>query len=64
MQKQISENSGYRVFVEVIDGDYPKGMKHVRFLTTYNNSKNPNEAQVKFSMSLNENEIEELKNCL
>ena len=64
MQKQISENSGYRVFVEVINGDYPKGTKHVRFLTTYDNTKNLNETQVKFSMTLTEREIAELKNCL
>jgi hypothetical protein len=64
MQKQISENSGYRVFVEVINGDYPKGTKHIRFLTTYDNSKNPNDAQVKFSMALTEQQLEELKNCL
>lgn len=64
MQKQISENAGYRVFVEVIDGEYPKGMKHVRFLTTYDDAKNPNHAHVKFSMHLTEQEVEELKKVL
>lgn len=64
MKKLISENSGYKVWVELTNLDYPKGMTHVKFLTTYDDAKDPNSEYVKFSMSLSDKELKLLKDLL
>ena len=64
MKKLISENNGYKVWVELTDLNYPTGMTHIKFLTTYDDAKDPTFENVKFSMSLNDNELKILKDLL
>lgn len=64
MKKLISENSGYKVWVELTDLDYPKGMTHIKFLTTYDDAIDPNAEYVKFSMTLSDKELKLLKDLL
>lgn len=64
MKKLISENAGYKVWVELTDIDYPKGMTHIKFLTTYDDAKDSNSEHVKFSMSLNDKELKLVKDLL
>lgn len=62
---QLSDNSGYKVFAELIPPSV-EGMDKitVRFTTQYDGAKEPEEEQVKFEMALTVDELARFKNFL
>lgn len=64
MKKLISNNGGYKLFVEVIQPVRDTGYKQLRFSTQYENSDDPTDFHTKFEFMVNEEEIQRLKEVL
>lgn len=64
MKKIISENDGYRVFVELAKSEHDIGKVQISFFSESEHFKNHNDVQHKFSMWLTEDEIKKLTDFL
>jgi len=62
MKIQISNNNGYRTFVETKVPSYDVGKVSVSFYTKWTDAKNPNEYHKKFEMFLTSDELKTLRN--
>lgn len=63
MKTLILESGTYKVFAEYREC-IPSDRKQLRILSQLTDSKNPDELQVQFEMTLNEEEIKRLKDFL
>ena len=57
MKTLLSETNGYKVFAEISEGEYNIGKMQLSFYTQYNDAKDPEALQHKFSMLLTSEEI-------
>jgi hypothetical protein len=65
MKTLISNNGGYKLFVEVGDPiKHTDGDVQIRFLTQYEDAKNPDELHVKFAAVLTKEQRQTLKDIL
>ena len=61
MKKLISNNAGYKTYVEVLDVMRPSDHKYLKVTTTYDFAKNPLDERVKFEMLMTPEVIEQFK---
>lgn len=64
MQKVLNMNNGYETILEVSDVLKPEGHKHVKIYSRWNKAKDPNDKQLKFSVTLSVEELSSLKQFL
>lgn len=64
MKHLISDNGGYRTFVEVIKPDYDVGSVQVKISSQYSHSKNPEEFQTRFEGMFTPAELDKIKEVL
>lgn len=64
MQKVLNNNKGYETIMEVSDVLKPEGHKHVKIYSRWSKAKDPNEKQLKFSVTLSEDELFSLQQFL
>ena len=65
MKTLISNNGGYKLIVEVTDPiKHTDGDVQIRFLTQYEDAKNPDELHVKFGAVLTKEQRQTLKDIL
>ena len=64
MKTLISDTNGYRVYAELRDYDRSNGNRQLRFITVWDNAKDPKGEQVKFEMILTPEQRKLLKELL
>lgn len=64
MKTLLSENGGYRVYVELNDFVRSNGSTELKFISTYDSSKNPEYEQTKFAIILTPEQRRILKDIL
>jgi hypothetical protein len=64
MKTLIQSNGGYTVYAEIREAISPKGLVELRVLTQWDNAKDPEDVQVKFSMMLTPEDRQRLKDFL
>ena len=64
MQKLLSDNAGYKTYIEVSDILKPEGYKHVKFYTKWDQSKNPDEKIFKYELTLSTEQLSMMQNFL
>ena len=64
MKMLLSNNGGYKMYVETRQFLNSKDSVQLRFLSTFDGSKNPEEEQVKFEIILTEEQRKQLKELL
>ena len=64
MKALLSNNHGYETFIEVNEVLKPEGSKHISFYTVWNKAKNPEGKIYKYEMTLDENQLNVLKDFL
>jgi hypothetical protein len=61
MKKLISNNAGYKTYVEVSDVMRPSDHKYLKITTTYDLAKNPTDERTKFEMLMTPEVVEQFK---
>lgn len=61
MKKLISNNAGYKTYVEVLDVMRPSDHKYLKVTTTYDLAKDPTDERVKFEMLMTPEVVEHFK---
>ena len=64
MKTLISDNGGYQVYAELRDYARSNGNRQLRFITVWDNAKDPEGEQVKFEMILTPEQRKLLKEVL
>ena len=64
MKTLISENGAYKVYAEVSDYIRSEGNANLKFITVWEDAKDPTGEQVKFQMILNPEQRQRLKEIL
>ena len=65
MKTLISNNGGYKLFLEIKPIPALKNLQHeLRFTTVYENSKDPEDEQVKLQLVLDEQALAKLKTVI
>lgn len=64
MKTLISNNGGYKLYVQITEVMTHNNEYELKFLTQYENSKNPDEFQTKFATILTLEELKKLKDFL
>lgn len=61
MKKLISNNAGYKTYVEILDVMRPNDHKYLKITTTYDLAKDPTDERVKFEMLMTPEVVEQFK---
>jgi len=64
MKSTIVDNNGYRYLVEIKEIEYPKGYKHVKFSTEWDDARRDGSEQKKFELFLSPTQLANLKDLL